>query len=173
MEEMIYRSKKHANIIAVDPDVDKNGVAYLKPSTRQLEVSNLTFPELLDYLQSAKKVRDETKETLIIVVEAGWLVKSNWHLKNKDNKKIASAKGNSAGRNHEVGRKIVEMCKHYELDVIERYPLKKRWKGSDGKITHEELKYFTGLMGRTNQEGRDAALLAWDWAGLPIKIKAR
>ena len=158
--------------MAIDPDVDKSGVAYLKRATRQLEVSNLTFPQLLDYLQHVKQVRDNEGESVIIVVEAGWLISSNWHLKSKDNKKIASAKGNSTGRNHEVGRKIVEMCKHYGLDVHEQYPLKKSWKGNEGKITHEELSSITGLMGRTNQEARDAALIAWHYAGLPIRLKA-
>jgi hypothetical protein len=164
---------KYDNIIAIDPDVEKSGVAYLKSGTRQLEVTNLTFPHLLEYLQYIKKERDEQKEkeTVIVVVEAGWLVKSNWHLKNSDNKRIASAKGNSAGRNHETGRKIVEMCKHYGIEVIEQYPLKKTWKGKYGKITHEELSYFTGLTCKTNQDARDAALLAWHFAGLPIRLK--
>ena len=163
--------KKYNNIIAVDPDVEKSGVAYLKTSTRQLEVSNLTFPALLDYLQHAKKVRDEENETLIVVVEAGWLIQSNWHLNPKDTKAVASAKGNSTGRNHETGRKIVEMCKHYCIEVLEQYPLKKCWKGKDGKITHEELASFTGLEGRTNQDMRDAALLAWYFAEFPIRLK--
>ena len=44
-------------------------------------------------------------------------------------------------------------------------------KGKDRKITAEELKAFTGVTGRTNQEGRDAALLAWEYAGLPIKMR--
>lgn len=165
------KMKKYDNIIAIDPDVEKSGVAYLKTSTRQLEVASLTFPQVIDYLQHAKKVRDETNETLIVLVEAGWLIKSNWHLKRYDNARVASAKGNSAGRNHETGRKIVEMCKHYGIEVLEHFPLKKRWKGTDGKITHEELAYFTGLTGRTNQDARDAALLAWNFAGFPIRAK--
>ena len=71
---------KYDNIIAIDPDKEKSGVAFLKPSTRQLEVTNLTFPMLLDYLQHAKKVQGETMESLIVVVEAGWIVrKSNFH----------------------------------------------------------------------------------------------
>lgn len=71
---------KYDNIIAIDPDKEKSGVAFLKPKTRQLEVSNLTFPMLLDYLQHAKKVQGETMESLIVVVEAGWIVrKSNFH----------------------------------------------------------------------------------------------
>ena len=163
--------KKYNNIIAIDPDVEKSGVAYLKTATRQLEVSSLTFPQVLDYLQHAKKVRDESNETLIVVVEAGWLIQSNWHLNHKDTKAVAAAKGNSTGRNHETGRKIVEMCKHYGIEVLEHFPLKKCWKGKDGKITHEELASFTGLTGRTNQDARDAALLAWCFAGLPIRVK--
>lgn len=162
---------KYDNIIAIDPDVTKSGVAYLKTSTRQLEVSNLTFPQVLDYLQHAKNVREEAKETLLVVVEAGWRIKSNWHLHRGDNVRTASAKGNSAGRNHETGRKIVEMCNHYGIEVLEHLPLKKMWKGPDGKITHEELAHFTGLMGRTNQDARDAALLAWSVANFPIRMK--
>jgi hypothetical protein len=58
-----------------------------------------------------------------------------------------------------------------DYEVVEEVkPLKKCWKGRDGKITHEELARFTGLMGHTNQDGRDAALLAWVRAGLPIRL---
>ena len=39
---------KHDNIIAIDPDKEKSGVAFLKRSTRQLELTNLAFPLLLD-----------------------------------------------------------------------------------------------------------------------------
>lgn len=163
--------KKYDNIIAIDPDVEKSGVAYLKPSTRQLEVSSLTFPQVLDYLQHAKKMRDNDKKTLIVLVEAGWLIQSNWHLLAKDSKAVAAAKGNSTGRNHETGRKIVEMCKHYGIEILEHFPLKKCWKGKDGKITHEELSSITGLTGRTNQDARDAALLAWNFSGLPMRMK--
>jgi len=63
------------------------------------------------------------------------------------------------------------MCKHYGIEVIEHFPLRKIWKGKDGKITQEELASFTGLKGRTNQDARDAALLAWSFANLPIRLK--
>ena len=42
---------KHENVIAIDPDKEKSGVAFLKVKTRQLEVTNLSFPLLLEYLQ--------------------------------------------------------------------------------------------------------------------------
>lgn len=161
---------KYDNIIAIDPDKDKSGVAWLKPSTRQLEVSNLAFPMLLDYLQHAKEVQGKIQESLIVVVEAGWMVaKSNFHeAQGRRAEKIAK----DVGANHETGRKIVEMCKHYGIEVIQHPPLIKCWKGKDRKITHEELASFTGLMGRTNQDARDATLLAWVFAGLPIRMKS-
>ncbi|MDR1339587.1 MAG: hypothetical protein LBK58_06010 [Prevotellaceae bacterium] len=39
------------------------------------------------------------------------------------------------------------------------------------QITHKELAAFTGITGRNNQEERDAALIAWVWAGLEVKVK--
>ena len=101
---------KYDNIIAIDPDKGKSGVAFLKPTTRQLEVSNLAFPQLMDYLQFCKKTGIDKGETLIVVVEAGWMVrKSNFHeAQGHRAEKIAK----DVGANHETGRKIIEMCKH-------------------------------------------------------------
>lgn len=163
--------KKHQIVIGIDPDVEKSGVGFLEVSTLKLEASTLTFPELLDYLQFVKKTSIEKNETVVVVVEASWLISHHWQTKRGDNQRVTAMKGNSTGRNHEVGRKIVEMCEHYGLEVVEQRPLRKCWKGREGKITHEELEYFTGLTGRTNQEMRDAVLLAWNHAGLPIKVK--
>lgn len=162
---------RYDNIIAIDPDKDKSGVAFLKPATRQLELSNLTFPDLLDYLQFCKSKHQETGESLIVVVEAGWMVnKSNFHeAQGHRAEKIAK----DVGANHETGRKILEMCKHYGIESVGHHPLVKCWKGKDRKITHEELASFTGIMGRTNQETRDAALLAWSFANLPIRLQVQ
>ncbi len=97
---------KYDIVIAIDPDVEKSGVAELSPQCRLLEVTNLTFPQLLDYLQTRKKMSDTAHTSLVVVVEAGWLNQSNWHLRSKDNVRVASAKGNATGRNHETGRKV-------------------------------------------------------------------
>lgn len=162
---------KYDIIVAIDPDTEESGVARLDTKTRSFNIQTLPFPELLDYLQCAKEGCAKNGESLIVLVEAGWVIQSNWHLRKGDNARIACAKGNSTGRNHETGRKIVEMCKHYEIEVLTHFPLKKHWKGKDGKITHEELAYFTGIKKRTNQDARDAALLAWNFAGFPIRMK--
>jgi hypothetical protein len=163
--------KKYNTIIAIDPDVDKSGVAFLETTTRKLEVSNLIFPQLMDYLQFVKKESVRLEKSVMVVVEAGWKNKSHWHTKEGFNSRLTAQIGNATGRNHEVGRKIVEMAKHYGFEVHEQIPLRKSWKGKDGKITHEELAAFTGITGKTNQDARDAALIAWVFSGLPIRMK--
>lgn len=148
-------------IIAIDPDVDRNGVATLHPATKILETQSIAFAPLLDYIQNAAKICKQEHQTLLVIVEAGWLNKGHWHGRSTDNASISLAKGNSTGRNHEVGRKLVECIRHYGIEVVEQKPLRKTWKGPDGKITHAELAAITSISGRTNQEQRDAALIAW------------
>lgn len=157
-------------IIGIDPDVSRSGVAQLRMAGREVELLSISFPELIDYLQRMADFHHRTGMTVTIVVEASWLISTNWHTKRADSVRTAARKGKDAGRCHEVGRKIVECARYYGLEVVEKLPLKKIWKGKDGKITDEEIKAFIRIEGRTNQEERDAALLAWEYAGLPIRI---
>ena len=132
----------------------------------------LLFVTLRNYY-ALEQQAENNHQSVRVVIEAGWLNQSNWHLTARDTRAAAAAKGNHAGRNHEVDRKIAEMCDHWQIpyELVKPLALRVRgfhlWKGKDGKITHDELAAFTGIMGRTNQEGRDAALLAWTWAGFP------
>ena len=164
---------KYDYIIGIDPDCDKSGVAVLSTNyTRTIELHSMPFPDLLDYLKGRKEF--VTHFSFLIVVEVGWLNDSHWHVAKRDSPAIAAAKGNAVGRNHETGRKIVEMCKHYGLTYVEQRPLRKCWSGKEGKITHSELSQFiAGFPSKSNQETRDAALLAWNWAGFPIRMKMK
>jgi len=163
--------KRPDNIVAIDPDIDKSGVAFLHTSTKQLEVSSLTMNQLLDYFEHVKAQQQNTNESIVVVVEASWITTHNHHLAGKHNLMSASKTGYNIGRNHQQGIIICEIARKLGFEVVEQPPLRKCWKGANGKITHEELSYFTGIMGKTNQEGRDAALLAWSFANLPIKLK--
>ena len=164
-------------VIGIDPDIAKSGVAVLNRHTKELTLDSLTFPELLDFLQWSKRKAEVTQNSICVLVEAGWLNTTHWHLNHNDTRASAAAKGNSVGRNHETGRKIVEMCQHWQIPHKAIKPLALKlgkshlWNGKDGKITHEELASFAQLkQKRTNQEERDAALIAWNYAGLPIFI---
>lgn len=164
--------KRYDRIIGIDPDVNKSGVAELCVASRRMEVGCLTFPALMDYLQFIKQsFADDKGEEILVVVEAGWMNVNNWHTTHAQSIAAAAKTGQNTGRNHEVARKIAEMARHYGLEVEEVRPLRKCWKGKGGKITQAELEAFVGWFGRRmNQEARDAVLLAWTRARLPIRI---
>lgn len=155
---------KASRIIGIDPDIDRNGVCYLNTSTRKVEVCTMDFPHLLEYLADF-----QNKADVVVVVEAGWKnAITNYH---GGYGRVAENIARQVGRNQQVGHCIVEMLKHWKIPFVEKAPLRKMWQGKDRKITHEELAQFVkDLPSRTNQEGRDACLLAWDYAGFPIRI---
>lgn len=159
-------------VIGIDPDSEKSGVCRLNIEARNVELSTLEFPQLIDYVKNIQNGCSYMGLKLIVVVEAGWLNQSHWHLSRYDSKQLAASKGNAVGRNHQTGKLIVQMLKHNDIKVEEVRPLKKCWKGPDGKITHDEIAYFIpGFPKRSNQETRDAALISWNYANLPIKVK--
>ena len=160
--------------IGIDPDVEKNGVAIVEKETRHLECAALTFAQTLDYLQWVAKRAAESGASVKVYVEAGWMNRTNWHLSKWDNRGQVVVKGVSQGRNEQVSRLLGEMCEAYGLSWQFLKPFRKVWGGRDRKITHDELCAVTGLMyGRTNQEMRDAALIAWVSAGLPVRISRK
>ena len=162
---------KYDNIIGIDPDSDKSGVAFLQPATRKLEVSTLSFWQLHDYLVWVKEQEKKSGESVLVVVEHSNYTAHNWHIKGYNNKAVASRMGYDVGRCHRTGELIEELCKHLGLNFRAQPPFVKCWKGTDRKITHEEIVKITGLIAkRTNQEQRDASLLAWATANLPIRL---
>lgn len=138
-------------LIGIDPDVTKSGVAAKLQSG--ISLYTLTFFQLFDFLKAHKE------QITNVRIEASWLIKHNWNKKATGTAAINANIGNAAGRNHETGRKIVEMCQYMSIPHQEVMPLKKMWKAKDGKISHEELARIITLPKRTNQEQRDAALL--------------
>jgi hypothetical protein len=161
--------KKYDFILGIDPDSEKSGVTILNTQTKEVQVSTLPFPQLIEFIITQDREKED--KSLLVVVEAGWLIMTNWHTSRKDNHRVASAIGNRVGRNQETGRKIVEMCKYMDVEVKEIRPLKKFWRGSDGKITQAEISQFIpDYPKRSNQEERDSTLIAWYYAGLPIKV---
>lgn len=162
---------KYDTIIGIDPDSIKSGVAVVGVKHKVAHCASvMTFSEIVDYLQIAKEAFGDSA---IVVVEAGWLNLNNWHLTMHDTLRTASAKGKMLGRCEQTGRLILEMAEHIGLDCVARKPLQKCWRGRDRKITHDEIKEITGITTRTNQESRDALLLAWVEAGLPLFIKPK
>lgn len=172
--------EKYDIIIGIDPDCGRSGVAVLDMGTREMQVHAMTFPELVQYLTCVAADCVEGMR-ILVVVEASWNTEANWHGGGRNRGRAYSASlGYDVGRNHETGRKISEMAQAYGLEVDERRPLRKCWKGKDGKITHWELVSLLdgsgvrhSLGGRSNQEERDATLLALDASGIAIRMKVQ
>lgn len=148
-------------VIGIDPDTNRNGYAIVETATKTIHAGTASLPDLLELVMIKAASAAAVGKTMKVFVEAGWLNHSNWHLDWRDTKEKAAAKGRSAGRNHQRGMDIVELLRYRGVDVTEAKPLQKIWKGLDRKITHEELTAIVGKIEHTNQEGRDAALLAW------------
>lgn len=161
---------KCTTIIAIDPDTEKSGVALLDLKRSEVEASAMPFPELIDMLRDISQWTSPCK----VVIEGGWLVsKSNYHYaRGRGGERIAK----NVGANHETGRKIVEMLAYWGIEHEVIRPLKKCWKGRDGKITLAELNsLLRGMgikeMGRCNQDVRDAVLIALICSGLPMRMR--
>ena len=168
-------------IIGIDPDVEKNGVAQLDAEEKSFDViKSLSLCNVITLLSEVHNTTVAFGYQAVMVIEDSDST-TNWHLKSLAESKMklesklrkAAAIGHGSGMCHATQRHLEEIAKTLGIEVVKVKPLKKSWLGKDGKITHEELAQFVpNLPETTNQEGRDAALLAWCYAGLPIHIPA-
>ena len=173
------RDERYDLVVGIDPDRELNGVADLYVKERKLEMRTLSFADTIDWLLQKKRQMEAKGQSLIVIVEAGWLNHSNWHVYRGMSPQKCAAIGASLGANQETGKKLCEMLKYFGIRHIQQKPLPltirfgrstvNKWSSQDGKISHDDLAAFTGYTKRNNQEQRDAALLAWQFAGLPIK----
>lgn len=160
--------------VGIDPDVDKSGLVVIDKKMRRVtHAEALDFPGVLVYLTLLKQEHVQELMAVLVVLEDSD-ISVNWHYNSHDSKGVCAAKGRSVGMCHATARHLRECCENIGLPVMMQQPLRKFWKGKDGKISHEEAACFMpGLPTKTNQEVRDAALLAWEVAGLPIRIQPK
>lgn len=157
---MKFDELRQRTIIAIDPDVDKNGVAKANTQDKAITIQTLNFYETIKYITE----QHDQHPNLLVVIEAGWLNKSNWHLLQHDSRQVIAAKGKAQGRNEQVSKVLGEMMQGLQINYQYQKPLRKVWRGKDKKITQQELQQLTGQqLPRTNQEGRDAALILWTY----------
>lgn len=135
--------------IGVDPDVEKSGVTFYNPEGKAISLNNYSFFELFEYLQETR-----CKFIILVVIEAGWLNKSNWHAYKNGSAAINAQIGQRTGANHETGKKIIEMCQYLELPFELVKPTR-------SKVGAQTFAAITGIKSRTNQEQRDSAMLVY------------
>lgn len=164
--------QKPRYIIGIDPDIDKSGYAVLDVAEKKfVQVEALSFPGLIMTLNGLI-IGGSISEYLVVIEDSD--NSTNWHLGDmKMSARAAAAIGHNVGLCHATQRHIKEWAEIIRLRVELQKPLKKTWLGSKGKISQKEAECFMpGLPKKTNTEMRDAALLAWCRANLPIHIPA-
>ena len=141
--------------IGIDPDVKLSGVCVWNSQTRTIErLECLGFFDLFRRLESKAMEKGFDRKCTRIVIDAGWLNKTNFHARANENHKVNSIIGERTGANHETGKKIVEMCEYLGLACELHRP-------TNSKIKSDYFARLTGWKGRTNQEMRDAAMLVF------------
>ena len=160
--------KRVGTIVAIDPDIKKNGIAVIDRESRSMELYHLPFPETLELV---RRLHEKRPKPFAVFVEAGWMNRGNWHITESRNGKFspsayAAAVGQGTGEGHAVSKLLLACFEYEEIPSRPIRPLRKCWKGPDRKITHDELMkelvtyHIKHSIKRTNPETRDAALLA-------------
>jgi len=183
----MIKQTKHKNydyIIAIDPDVDKSGMAELWNTKNGLRgncfLSSRTFPELVDKITLMWDKCKAHDMTCLVVIEIDTSTTHNWRLNPKMSRQVIATMGCKQGRNYQVAQTLIQYMEFFGIEYVKQVPLRKGWRGREGKITHEELMALKGLKFnkaddqrmklKTNQEERDAALLAIYWSNIPLII---
>ena len=160
-------------IIAVDPDIYLSGFAVI--DTIEKKVVDACTLSLFKLIEKCGAWASTTGD-YIVLVEASWNTTRTHRIGYNDNKAVAAKRGYAVGMNHMRGKDIVEGLKHYGIKHEEVPPLRKCWKGKEGKITHEEIISVmkkNGIAynsGRTNQEVRDSLLICLIYGNLLWRI---
>jgi len=143
-------------VVGIDPDIEASGVAVYDCSLRAFVLcTTMSLPDLAAWLSEVP-----VSDTLVVLEESSLSTK-NWHISPRDSIYVAAAKGRSVGLCHATARHISEFCNKFGIGYIAKTPLKLNWK--NGKASHEEVaSILPGCPKKTNQEVRDAMLLAWN-----------
>lgn len=176
-------NKQRTILIGIDPDTKASGWACIDLSDRTVHLETLPFMDILSLLTEWRREVDDhyldEAYSYRFVVEDIWKVAHNWHVSPRDNRQTISKKGYHIGRCSMVGQLIYEAIGAHFFPRIAQPPLRKVWRGADGKITHPELLELCekhdlilppSKQKQTNQEERDALLLALHHIATPIKL---
>ena len=179
----LTKHKNHDYIIAIDPDVDKSGLAVLRNGGQfngECELSSRTFPELIDEITLMWDKCNAHDMTCLVVIEIDTTTTHNWRINSKMSRQMIATMGHRQGRNYQVAQTLIQYMEFFGIEYVKQAPLRKGWRGREGKITHEELMALKGLKfnkaddqrmkTQTNQEERDAALLAIYYSEIPLII---
>lgn len=156
-------------ILGIDPDVEKSGFTLIDCKYRELIFCKcLTMPEAFEYL---KQLPSSGYTPVKVVIEDSDQA-TGWHYSRRDSQPVVFAKGRSVGMCHATLRHLHEYAEQIGLDCVMKKPLRLIWGRGGEKISQREIEQFIpNFPKRSNPEMRDSALLAWDYADLPQRLR--
>ena len=147
--------EKYDILIGIDPDSKKSGVGiYYKRADSYISFV-ASFFELFDIIQ----IQKESSDNILIVLEAGWLNKSNWHVNKNQSNAVSGTIGNKTGLNHQTGILIEQMCQYLNIEYRLARPTTQKWTLTTCKnITRVDMKHIPS---ESKQDCVDALKLIW------------
>lgn len=143
--------KANPIIIGIDPDSSKSGIAIYDTGKK---TNNYIYLDTLPFFTLCSRIKDyEEPDRSLVLIEASWLLKGSWY---PGGAAIAAKIGRSVGANHQVGRLLAEYCALN--NIAHELIIPKETKVKAGKFAA-----YTGYIGLTNPEIRDAAMLVHRW----------
>ena len=139
--------------IGIDPDFVKSGIAVIQGKTI-LHLESLSFVDLFEYIAAAGP-----KESITIKVENPEAIKPLFGEKVKNKRSVRVKICQDVGACKATARLICEVLESQGYRVTKVRPLKgqhKRQAKKDGNYFNK----ITGWQGRTNEDKRDAAMIA-------------
>ena len=143
-------------LIGIDPDTVKNGVAIWDTKAKSfVKITSLSLFDIIEFLSENR--------TLIkkVIIEGGWLNKSNWHTHKTQSVKTQIEIGRRTGMNHQRGLDISELVEGLSISFDIVPPMGNAKFPNTWKKSARNFKAITGYAGVTNPEERDAAMLVF------------
>lgn len=138
-------------IIGIDPDAVKNGIAVFEEGKLVL-CESMTIMQFIEFCNS-----NEHNDVQLHIEDVNGNRCSSFNWRPQDSKYVKAKKSESVGKCKHAQMVIEEIAYHFGFEVV-KHRVSSKWKSQAQK---KEFELVTGWTGRSNEDSRSAAYMAW------------